>query len=59
LFHSNPRKWHIAFGAYRRYFTEEDILGLFRQNFEFLKIAEEREGDRGFWHILMKYKVES
>ena len=59
LFHSNPRKWHIAFGAYRRYFTEEDILRLFGQNFEFEKMAEEQEEGSGFWHILMKYKAES
>lgn len=48
------RSWHLAHGAYRRFFTADDLHGLFGQDFEFLSLEEEREGARGFWHALMR-----
>lgn len=44
------RQWHLAHGAYRRFFTEEDLRGLLGRDFEMLVLEEEREGVRGFWH---------
>ncbi len=48
------RPWHIAHGAYRRCFTQEEIRGLFGRHFGILTINEEREQGRGFWHVLMR-----
>ena len=51
-----PQKssWHLAHGAYRRFFTAADLHRLFDRDFEFLDLEEEREGPRGFWHALMR-----
>jgi SAM-dependent methyltransferase len=54
MFRGSRRRWHIGHGAYRRCFTRGDIAGLFGGHFEIIEIAEERSGDRGFWHALMK-----
>jgi SAM-dependent methyltransferase len=50
------RSWHLAHGAYRRFFAADDLHRLFGQDFEFLSLEEEREGARGFWHALMRRK---
>jgi SAM-dependent methyltransferase len=54
LFGGSRRPWHIAYGAYRRYFTRRDILDLFGREFKFLRLIEERGGGQGFWHALMQ-----
>jgi SAM-dependent methyltransferase len=54
LFHGASRPWHIAFGAYRRYFTREQIAVLFGQHFNVLEIKEECGGGRGFLHVMMQ-----
>jgi len=58
LFHGSRRPWHIAQGAYRRYFTRGDILELFGRDFEVVELLKEK-GDRpGFWHALMRRRAE-
>lgn len=56
LFHGSRKNWHIAQGAYRRYFTRRDILGLFGREFEPLEIIEENGGRHGFWHVLFRHR---
>lgn len=48
------RSWHLAHGAYRRFFTAGDLHGLFDSDFEFLSLEEERDEQRGFWHALLR-----
>jgi len=50
------RSWHLAHGAYRRFFTAEDLRGLLNRDFELLSLEEERDGARGFWHALTRRK---
>jgi ubiquinone/menaquinone biosynthesis C-methylase UbiE len=57
LFKGIQRQWHIAQGAYRRYFTATDIKSLFLQHFEILELREEKGDGSGFLHALMKRKV--
>lgn len=52
LFHGSRRPWHIARGAYRRYFRRQDLLGLFGGAFEIVELRQERH--RSFWHALMR-----
>lgn len=59
FFQGARRPWHIALGAYRRCFTRPEILRLFGNHFEILKIEEERGEGRGFWHVLMKRRETS
>ena len=54
LFRGRARNWHIAQGAYRRCFTEEDISGLFCPDFDLLDIIETKGTDGGLWHVLMQ-----
>jgi SAM-dependent methyltransferase len=54
LFKGSHRKWHIAMGAYRRYFTPRDIRELFARRFEILELIEEHGDGRDFWHALMR-----
>lgn len=54
IFRGSPKNWHIAQGAYRRYFTRGDILELFGREFEALEMIEEDGGRHGFWHVLFK-----
>jgi SAM-dependent methyltransferase len=54
LFRGSPKNWHIAQGAYRRYFTRGDLLALFSREFEVLEMIEEDGGQHGFWHVLFK-----
>jgi SAM-dependent methyltransferase len=51
------RSWHLAHGAYRRFFTAEDLRSLFGDAFEFLSLEEERGDHRGFWHVLMRRRT--
>ncbi len=53
----SSRPWHLSHGAYRRFFTPEDLRGLLQGDFDFLRLEEEREGTRGFWHALMRSRV--
>jgi len=59
LFRSSRKKWHIAYGAYRRCFTPEDILELLGQSFEVVKMIEERGRGGGFWHTLTKRRTQT
>jgi len=59
LFHGSRKKWHIAQGAYRRYFTRRDIVGLFGREFKILKVIEEDGGRHGFWHVLLRRRSTS
>ena len=54
LFGGSRRPWHIAQGAYRRYFTREDVLRIFGGDFEVVEMVEETGREGGFWHALMK-----
>jgi cyclopropane fatty-acyl-phospholipid synthase-like methyltransferase len=56
-FGAQTRSWHIAHGAYRRFFTAQDLHQLFDRDFEFLSLEEERDDVRGFWHALLKRKA--
>jgi len=53
-FGPQKRSWHLAHGAYRRFFTAEDLHSLFDRRFQFVDLEEEREGRRGFWHALLR-----
>lgn len=57
FFRRRLRPWHIAYGAYRRCFTRKELVELFGGDFEILRIVEERAGDAGFWHTLMKRRA--
>lgn len=48
------RRWHLGHGAYRRFFTAEDLHGLLDSEFEFVRLEEERDEVRGFWHALLR-----
>ena len=53
-FGPQTRSWHLAYGAYRRFFTAHDLHQLFDRDFEFFSLAEERDETRGFWHALLR-----
>lgn len=55
-FGPQKRSWHLAHGAYRRFFTAQDLHALFDGHFDFLSLEEEREDKRGFWHALLRRK---
>jgi len=57
VYGAQERSWHLAHGAYRRFFTAEDLHALFDDGFEFLSLEDEREGPRGFWHALMRRRT--
>ena len=54
LFRGSRRPWHVAYGAYRRCFTRQDLAGLFSRHFDVIAMTEERGKAGGFWHALMK-----
>lgn len=56
FFLRSGRPWHVAYGAYRRCFTKQEIEALFGRQFELLTITEERAERRGFWHVLMQLR---
>jgi cyclopropane fatty-acyl-phospholipid synthase-like methyltransferase len=58
LFRGSPRPWHIAQGAYRRYFTRRDILELFGRQFEVLEMIQEKGNQHGFWHALLRRRTQ-
>ena len=51
---AGSRPWHIAYGAYRRRFTRQEIIDVFETTFRFLEIVEQKGKDGGFWHTLMR-----
>ena len=57
MFRGSHRCWHIAYGAYRRCFTRNDIASLFGRTFDIVELIEERGEDGGFWHALMKRRA--
>jgi len=57
LFGGSSRKWHLAYGSYRRYFTQDDLRSLFDDDFEVLTLEEEPGPDGGFWHALMQRRA--
>jgi len=57
LFAGSRRRWHIAHGAYRRYFTPDDFRELFGGDFDILDRKEERGKGRGLWHVLMRRRM--
>jgi SAM-dependent methyltransferase len=58
-FGPQKRQWHLAHGAYRRFFTAEDITALFRGSFDLVRLDEERAGPRGFWHAFMRRNTDA
>lgn len=46
--------WHIKEGAYRRFFTKEDIMTFWGDRFQILDIQEKEGEVAGDWHVLMK-----
>jgi SAM-dependent methyltransferase len=59
MFRGSRRRWHIAYGAYRRCFTRKEIVRLFGREFEIINMTEERGKGGGFWHILMRRRAET
>ena len=58
VFGPQKRPWHLAHGAYRRFFRADDLHQLFRRDFDFLSLEEERDEVRGFWHALLRRRPE-
>ena len=54
VFGEQKHPWHLSHGAYRRFFTADDLDRLFGAHFEFLALEEERDDVSGFWHALMR-----
>jgi len=54
MFRGSRRSWHIRDGAYRRCFRREEVIGLFGGDFVLIRMREERDGGRGFWHALSR-----
>ncbi len=54
LFRDSSRVWHVDDGVYRRCFRPADLMAFAGKRFEIQDLEEERNGDRGFWHALMR-----
>lgn len=54
FFRGATRNWHIAYGAYRRCFTSEDVRNLFAADSTVIRMVEEKGDSGGFWHALMQ-----
>lgn len=52
------RPWHLAHGAYRRFFTADALQALFAGEFEFLSLEEEAGERSGMWHALLRRRTE-
>jgi SAM-dependent methyltransferase len=52
LFGGTRRPWHIARGAYRRYFKREEIVSFLSRDFEILQLELQNRGE--FWHALAR-----
>ena len=50
------RNWLVHKGHYDRFFTRSDFPLLFGEDFDIIKIEEEKEGIHAFFHVLMKKK---
>jgi len=59
LFHASRRAWHIAQGAYRRYFRRRDIIDLFGRDFEIIHLTQETGRWQGHWHALMRSRAQT
>ena len=57
LFREGRKPWHIAYGAYRRFFTRADLAALFGRHFDVMEMFEEQGQDGGFWHTLMRRRA--
>lgn len=53
------REWQNDEDGYRRCFTPEYIEAAFGYDFDMLDRKEERDGELGFWHFLMRSKSDS
>ena len=47
-------QWHIKAGAYRRFFTQEDIEQCWGSMFDIVDIQEKRGQIAGDWHVLLR-----
>lgn len=54
MFKGAKRRWHIAYGSYRRCFTRDEIARLFAPEFEMLVATEQTGKDGGFHHCLLR-----
>jgi ubiquinone/menaquinone biosynthesis C-methylase UbiE len=54
LFAGSRRNWHIAYGAYRRCFTRNEIIRLYGSDFQVVELVEQGGKDGGFWHALLR-----
>ncbi len=57
MFRGRGRPWHIAYGAYRRCFTRQDLEGLFGRHFDAVEWREEKGTNGGFWHVLFRRRA--
>lgn len=59
-FSEQPLFWHeysyriLAYCAYRRYFTPEELTALWEKEFAFLGLVEEHNEREGMWYSLMR-----
>jgi len=58
FFVGSRRSWHIAYGAYRRCFTPDQILDLFGRHFDVIEMVEQPGDHDGFWHVLMNRRAQ-
>jgi len=54
LFQGSKRHWHLAYGAYRRCFTREELIALWEKDFTFLDLVEEHNEREGMWYAMMQ-----
>ena len=54
LFRGSRRPWHLAYGAYRRCFSREELVHLWENEFDLLDLVEEDGEQGGMWHGLLR-----